>query len=99
MPYIKREVVCAESAENIQACLNCSAPRCSGDCWRIHATDPTAQFVPRKRTPVRCLDTGVVFPSIAAASSFAGRSPATLRAHLHGATRKCGGLRFEYAIT
>lgn len=96
MPYIKREVACVESAENIQACLSCTEPRCSGDCWRMRST---AQFVPRKRTPVRCLDTGVVFPSIAAASKFAGRAPASLRAHLHGVTRKCGGLRFEYAIT
>ena len=82
--------------ENIQTCLNCTAPKCSGECWRMRST---AQVAPRRRTPVRCLDTGVVFPSIAAASAFAGRSPAALRAHLHGVTRKCGGLQFEYAVT
>ena len=96
MTSVKHEVISKESAENIKACLSCTEPRCSGDCWRMRST---VQFAPRKRTPVRCLDTGCVFPSIAAASAFAGRSPATLRAHLHGVTHKCGGLRFEYAVT
>ena len=48
------------------------------------------------RKPVRCLDTGVVYPSAMAASTEVGVCFSNLAACCRGAQKTAGGLRWEY---
>lgn len=49
----------------------------------------------RSRKEVRCLDTGIVYPSISAAARAGGFSSSALELHLKGRTDSCNGQRWE----
>lgn len=48
---------------------------------------------------VRCMETGTIFPSVKAASQFAGVPSPSVSACLKGKTRTAGGYHWEYAQT
>lgn len=47
--------------------------------------------------PVRCIDTGHVFPSVTAAAQFHGMDRNSIINNIRGKTEYCAGYRWEYA--
>lgn len=79
--------------ETALICLNCPLASCTGNCVRVHGP-----YEPRKRPYVRCVETGELYPSASEAARCLGRSATSLRAHLEGRYKHCGGLHFEYVM-
>eukprot|EP00808_Paulinella_micropora_P023949 g20656.t1 len=50
----------------------------------------------KKGRPVRCIETGHVYPSLVEAARAVGRQPASFYMSLRTQTQKCAGYRWEY---
>jgi hypothetical protein len=92
MTSVKHEKIA--DAANIHTCLNCTSPKCSGDCWKVHNSNESY-----KKPLIRCRETGDVFRSAVDAAAFVGLKAATMRLHLKGETSHCGGLHFNFVTT
>lgn len=50
----------------------------------------------KEAKPVKCIETGIIYPSVTRASRAVMCRPSTMSAHLNGVTNSCRGLHFMF---